>query len=60
MIMNTEQQGIFAQPKMPDHITSRSCRGSGVFEEKRTAVVAECDRIIAEAKAKLAELTLQD
>lgn len=52
-----------AVPKLPalaDLINSRDGRGNGISEAKRAAVVAECDKVIAEAKAKLAELTALD
>lgn len=40
-------------PGLADRINSRSGRGSGIYEEKRAAVVAECEATIAEARAKL-------
>jgi len=46
-------------PALADQINSRDGRGNGISEEKRAAVIAECDRIISDAKAKLAELTTQ-
>lgn len=47
-------------PALADLINSRDGRGNGISEAKRAAVVAECDKVIAEAKAKLAELTALD
>lgn len=46
-------------PALADQINSRDGRGSGINEAKRAAVVAECDATIADAKARLAELTVQ-
>lgn len=46
-------------PDLADQINSRDGRGNGLNEAKRVAVVAECDQIISDAKAKLAELTAQ-
>jgi hypothetical protein len=46
-------------PALADQITSRDGRGNGISEAKRAAVVAECDKTIAEGKAKLAELSVQ-
>lgn len=46
-------------PALADQINSRDGRGNGISEAKRAAVIAECDRIISDAKAKLAELTAQ-
>ncbi len=40
-------------PALADKINSRDGRGTGISEAKRAAVVAECDKTIAEAKAKL-------
>ena len=46
-------------PALADQINSRDGRGNGIDETKRAAVVAECDKAIAEARAKLVELTGQ-
>lgn len=46
-------------PALAAKISSRDFRGEVASEEKRAAVVAECERIISDAKAKLAELTAQ-
>lgn len=46
-------------PGLADRISSRSGLGSGINETKRAAVVAECDAMIADAKAKLAVFTGQ-
>ncbi len=40
-------------PGLADRISSRSGRGSGINEEKRAAVIAECEATIADAKARL-------
>lgn len=45
-------------PVLADRITSRSGRGNGVFEAKRAETIAECEATIADAKAKLAELSI--
>jgi hypothetical protein len=44
-------------PALADQVNSRDGRGNGINEEKRVAVIAECERTITEARVKLAELT---
>lgn len=46
-------------PALADQVNSRDGRGNGINEAKRAEVIAECERTIAEARAKLAELTAQ-
>jgi len=46
-------------PALAAKISTRDFRGEVAGEAKRMAVIAECDRIIADAKAKLAELNGQ-
>lgn len=46
-------------PGLADRINSRNGRGGGIYEEKRVETIAECEATIANAKAKLAELTVQ-
>lgn len=46
-------------PALAAKISSRDFKGEVASEERRAAVVAECDRIIVDARAKLAELTAQ-
>lgn len=43
-------------PALADQVNSRDGRGNGLNEAKRAAVIAECERTIAEAKAKLEAL----
>ncbi|MBU1363795.1 MAG: hypothetical protein KKE51_08235 [Gammaproteobacteria bacterium] len=45
-------------PALAAKISSRDFKGEVASEEKRAAVVADCDRIISEAKVRLAELAV--
>ena len=46
-------------PALADQINSRDGLGGGINEARRAEVIAECDRIISDAKAKLDELNVQ-